>query len=149
MIRFLTPVAFSLAIAFVPIPGEAAPKRIHVFAKLVEQTFTGDPRNPKLSDRLINHVEFYHEDGTKVGVGAAVCTIVNTKKLPRTLVQCLLTGVFEQGRIVLGGEDPFPEPGVVGHFGILGGTDAFRRARGEATLVVQSDRDIDGILDID
>jgi hypothetical protein len=150
MTRFLTPVALGLAIAFAPIPGEAAPKRIHVIAKVAEQTFTGDLRNPKLSDRLINHVEFYDEDGIKVGVGAGVCTIVSTKEASlETLVQCLLTAVFDQGQIILGGEDPFPQPGVVGHFGILGGTDAFWRARGEATLVVQSDGDIDGILDID
>ena len=58
MTRFLTPVVLGLAIAFAPIPGEAAPKRIHVIAKVAEQTFTGDLRNPKLSDRLVNHVEF-------------------------------------------------------------------------------------------
>jgi hypothetical protein len=32
----------------------------------------------------------------------------------------------------------FPEIGAVGRFGILGGTEEFRKARGEATLVVIS-----------
>src|SRR5690348_7730628 len=129
MTRLLTPLALGLAIAFAPNPCEAASKRIHVIAKVVEQTFTGDLQNPKLGDRLINNVEF-EDGGTKVGVGAAACTIVGTKEAPPgTLVQCVLSAVFDQGQILLGGQDPFPEPGVVGHFGILGGTDAFRKVR--------------------
>jgi hypothetical protein len=148
MTRLFTVVALGLGIAFAPFPGEAASKRIHVIAKVVEQTFTGDLQNPKLGDRLTNKVEF-DDSGTKVGVGAAVCTIVGTKESsPDTLVECLLSTVFNQGQIILGGEAPFPEPGVVGHFGILGGTDAFRKARGEATLVILSNGDIDGILDV-
>jgi hypothetical protein len=147
--RLLTLVALGLAIAFAPIPVEAASKRIHVIAKVVEQTFTGDLRNPKLGDRLINNVAF-DESGTKVGVAAGVCTIVGTKESsPDTLVQCLLSAVFEQGQIILGGEAPFPEPGVVGHFGILGGTEAFRKARGGATLDVLSNGDIDTIFDLE
>jgi hypothetical protein len=145
----LTLVVLGLAIAFAPIPGEAASKRIHVIAKVVQQTFTGDLRNPKLGDRIINNVEF-EDSGTKVGVGAGVCTIVATKEAsPDTLVQCLLSAVFDQGQIILGGEAPFPEPGVVGHFGILGGTNAFQKARGEATLGVLSNGDIDNILDLE
>jgi hypothetical protein len=44
---------------------------------------------------------------------------------------------------------PFPEAGAVGHFGILGGTDAFRKARGDATLVVLPNGDVDTILDLE
>jgi hypothetical protein len=44
---------------------------------------------------------------------------------------------------------PLPQPGIVGHFGILGGTDDFRTARGEATLVVISDKLQDATFDID
>ena len=141
--------ALGLAIAFAPIPGEAASERIHVIAKVVQQTFTGDLRNPKLGDRIIINVEF-DDSGTKVGIGAGVCTIVGAKEFsPDTLVQCLLSAVFDQGQIILGGEAPLPEPGVVGHFAILGGTDAFRKARGEATLVVLPNRDVDTILDLE
>jgi hypothetical protein len=41
---------------------------------------------------------------------------------------------------------PFPEAGAVAHFSILGGTDDFRKAHGDATLVVLSNGDIDNFL---
>ena len=142
-------IGLGLAIAVAPTEGKAASKRIHVTARVLEQTVTGDLRNPKLGDRIIYNVEF-DDSGTKVGVGAGVCTIVGTKESsPDTLAQCLLSAVFDQGQIILGGEAPLPEPGVVGHFGILGGTDAFRKARGEATLAVLSNGEIDSILDLE
>ncbi|MFL5287050.1 MAG: hypothetical protein ACJ8AW_40295, partial [Rhodopila sp.] len=65
------------------------------------------------------------------------------------MLECLLSAAFDQGQIILGGSASFPAPNVVAHFGILGGTDAFRKARGEATLVALSDRDIDTILDLE
>jgi hypothetical protein len=149
MTRLLGLVTLGIAIVFAPIPGEAASKRIHVIAKVLEHTFTGDPQNPKLGDQLINNVEF-DDEGTKVGVGAGVCTTIGTKESSSdTLVQCLLSAVFDQGQIILGGQAPFPEPGAIGHFGILGGTDAFRKARGEATIVVLSNGDTDTTLDLE
>ena len=42
-----------------------------------------------------------------------------------------------------------PEPGAVGRFGIVGGTDAFRKAHGEATLVVLPEGDLDIIFDLE
>jgi hypothetical protein len=36
----------------------------------------------------------------------------------------------------------------VGHFGILGGTDVFSKARGDATIVVLSNGDFDVTLDL-
>lgn len=150
MTRFLTLVAFGLAIAFAPSPGEAASKRIHVIAKVVEQTFTGDLKNPKIGDQIINSVELFEDSAARVGTGAGACTIVSIEKSPPdTLVQCLLSAVFDEGQIILGGLAPFPEPGVVGNFGILGGTNTFRKARGEATLAVLSNGDIDTILDLE
>ena len=150
MPRLLTLMALGLAIAFAPTPGEAASKRIHVIAKVVQQTFTGDLGSPKLGDRIINNVDLFDDSGTKVGVGGAVCTIVGIQESPPdTLIQCLLSAVFDEGQIIFGGLAPFPEAGVVGHFGILGGTDAFRKARGDATLVVQSNGDVDTILDLE
>jgi hypothetical protein len=149
MTRLLTLVAFSLVVAFAPIPSEAASKHIHVIAKMGEQTFTGDLQNPKLGDRLINSGDLFDDSGTKVGVGAGVCTTVRTNGSSPDTLECLLSAVFDQGQIILGGEAPFPEPNVVAHFGILGGTDAFRKARGEATLVALSNGDIDTILDLE
>jgi hypothetical protein len=104
----------------------------------------------KLGDRIINNVELFDDSDTKVGAGAGVCTIVSIQKSPPdTLVQCLLSAVFDKGQIIFGGSAPFPEAGAVGHFGILGGTDAFRKARGDATLVVLSNGDSDTILDLE
>jgi hypothetical protein len=88
-----------------------------------------------------------------VGTGAGVCTIVNVSPPPKvedTLLQCLLTAVFDKkGQIIFGGVAPLPQPGIVGHFGILGGTDDFRTARGEATLVVISDKLQDGTFELE
>jgi hypothetical protein len=149
MTRLLTLVALGLAIAFAPIPGEAASKRIHVIGNVLEQTFTGDLRNPKLGDRLITSGDLFDDSGTKVGLGAGVCTTVRTKESSSYMLECLLSATFDQGQIILGGEAPFPEPNVEGRFGILGGTDAFRKARGEAILVVLSNGDIDSTFDLE
>jgi hypothetical protein len=59
MTRLLTLVALGLAMAFAPTPGEAASQRIHVTAKVVQQTFTGDLASPKLGDQLITNVELF------------------------------------------------------------------------------------------
>ena len=150
MTRLLALVALGLAMTFAPTPGEAASKRIHVIAK-VAQTFTGDLASPKLGDRIIQNVELFNDSGTKVGAGAGACTIVAIQESPPdTPVQCLLSAVpvFDKGQIIFGGLAPFPKAGAVGHFGILGGTDAFRKARGDATLVVLSNGDVDTILDL-
>jgi hypothetical protein len=149
MTHLLTLVALGLAIALAPIPGEAASKRIHVIGNVLEQTFTGDPQNPKLGDRLITSGDLFDDSGTKVGVGAGVCTTVRTTEPSSDMLECLLSAAFDQGQIILGGEGPFPEPSVVGRFGIVGGTDAFRKARGEAILIVLSNGDIDITFDLE
>jgi hypothetical protein len=51
--------------------------------------------------------------------------------------------------IIFGGVAPLPDIGAVGHFGILGGTDDFRKARGEVTLVVISPVLQEGTFDIE
>jgi Allene oxide cyclase barrel like domain len=116
----------------------------------VQQTFIGDPASPKLGDRIISDAELFDDSGTKVGAGAGVCTVVSIQESPPdSLIQCLLSAVFDKGQIIFGGLAPFPEAGAVGHFGILGGTDAFRKARGDATLVVLPNGDVDTILDLE
>ena len=148
MTRLLMLVTLGLAIAVAPGLGEAASKRIHVIATIVQQTFTGDLASPKLGDQLINNVKLFDDSGTQVGTGVAVCTIVSEPPLA-TLVQCLLSAVFAEGQIIFGGLAPFPEVDAVGHFGILGGTDRFRKARGDATLIVLSSGDIDSTFDLE
>jgi hypothetical protein len=145
MTRLLTLAALSLALAFAPTLGEAKSKRIQVTAKIVQQTFTGDLASPKLGDQLISSVELFDKHDEKVGTGAGVCTIVSVPPPPQppnpedTFLQCLLTAAFDRkGQIIFGGVAPLPQPGIVAQFGILGGTDDFRKARGEATLVVIS-----------
>ena len=53
MTRLLTLVALSLAMAVAPAFGEAGAQRLHVTAKIVEQTFTGDLAAPQIGDKLI------------------------------------------------------------------------------------------------
>ena len=150
MARLLTLMALALAMAFAPTLGEAASQRIHVIAKVAQQRFTGDLASPKLGDRIISNVELFDDSDTKVGAGAGVCTIVSIQEsLSDSLVECLSVAVFDQGQIIFGGLAAFPEAGAVGHFGILGGTDAFRKVRGEATLTVLSSGDVDTILDLE
>jgi hypothetical protein len=141
MTRLLTLVALSLAMAFAPASGETRSKRIHVTAEVVEQTFTGDLADPEIGDKLITSVELFDKNDEKVGTGAGACTVVSVPEHPKTedtLIQCLISAVFDQGQIIFGGLVQFPEVGSVGRFGILGGTGKFREAEGEATLVVIS-----------
>jgi hypothetical protein len=150
MKRLLTLVALGLAMAFVPTLSEAASKRIHVIAKVVQQTFTGDQASPKVGDQIITNVELFDDSRTQVGAGGAVCTIVSIQDpLPDTPIQCLLSAVFDEGQIILGGLAPFPEAGAVAHFSILGGTDDFRKAHGDATFLVLPNGDIDNIFSLE
>jgi hypothetical protein len=138
MTRLLTLVALGLAIVFAPTLSEAKSKRIHVTAETVQQTFTGDDMaKPKLGDQLISSVKLRDKHDDEVGAGAGVCTIVRVPPL-ETQLQCLLTVEFAKGQIIFGGVAPLPVPEIVANFAILGGTDAFRKARGEATLTVIS-----------
>ena len=141
MTRLLTLVTLSLAMTFAPSSGEARSKRIHVTAEIVEQTFTGEIAHPKVGDQLISSVELVDKNDDQVGTGAGVCTVVSVPEHPDaedTIIQCLLSAVFDHGQLTFGGVAQFPEIGAVGRFGILGGTGRFRKARGEATLVVLS-----------
>ena len=144
--RLLTLVVLGMAVASTLC--EAKTTRIHVTARVAQQTFTGDLASPRLGDRLINNVELFDESGTKVGTGGAACTIVSEPPLD-TLEECLLTAVFAQGHIILGGMAPLPEVGAVARFGILGGTEEFRNARGEALLVITPTGDIDSTFDLE
>ncbi len=148
--RLLTLVVLGIAVA--SILAEAQSTRIHVTVKVVQQTFTGDLANPKLGDQLITSVELLDKTDTHVGTGAGACTIVSVSQPPEveaTLLQCLITAVFEKkGQIIFGGVAPLPEVGAEAHFGVLGGTDDFRKVRGEVALVVISPELQDGIYDL-
>lgn len=47
------------------------------------------------------------------------------------------------------GPGPVPEAGAVAHFSILGGTDDFRKAHGDATLVLLFNGDTDNIFSLE
>jgi hypothetical protein len=152
MIRLLTLVV--LALALVSTQVEARSKRIHVTAQVTQQTFTGDPTNPpQLGDQLISIAELFDKHDEKVGTGAGVCTVVNPSPPPKiedTLLQCLITAVFDKkGQIIFGGVAPLPVPDKAATFAILGGTDDFRKVRGEVTLTVISDTLQDAVFELE
>jgi hypothetical protein len=136
-----------LALVLVSTLAEAKSKRIRVTAEIVQQTFTGEIADPKLGDQLITNVELRDKHDV-VGTGVGVCTIVRVPPL-ETLLQCLLTAEFAKGQILFGGVAPLPEAGVVANFAILGGTDNFRKVRGEATLTVISDKLQEATFDLE
>ena len=139
MTRLLTLVVIALALVSTQV--EARSKRIHVTVEIVQQAFTGDISAPKLGDQLISSVKISDKQDV-VGSGGGVCTIVSVPESTgdgETLLQCILTAVFDQkGQITFGGVAPLPQPGIMATFGILGGTDDFRKVRGEVTLTVIS-----------
>jgi hypothetical protein len=147
MTRLLTLVV--IGIASVSTLTEARSKRIHVTAEVVKATLTGDADEPKIGDQTITSVVLFDKHHREVGTGAGVCTLVSLQPPLGARVQCYITAVFEdKGQIIFGGIAPLPDIGAVGHFGILGGTDDFREARGEVTLVVISPVLQDGAFDI-
>jgi len=114
----------------------------------VQQAFTDDSAKPQIGDRLITSVELFDKTDANMGTGTGACTIVSVPPLG-TLFQCLLTAVLTKGQIIFGGVVPLPEAGVVAQFGILGGTEDFRTARGEATLVVITPELQDATFDLE
>ena len=93
-------------------------------------------------------MDLFDESHTKVGTGAGFCTIVSIPPLD-TREACLLTAEFTEGQIMFGGVAPLAEIGAVARFGIVGGTDDFRQARGDALLVVTTSGIIDVTFDLD
>jgi hypothetical protein len=138
-----------LGIAFVSTLAEAKLIRLHVTAEVVKITVIGDPKHPKIGDQTVTTVLLLDEHHTEVGTGAGVCTIVSMPPQDPRL-QCLIIAVFdEKGQIMFGGIVPPPDIGAVGRLGILGGTDDFRTARGEVTLVVLTPDTQDATFDIE
>ena len=110
--------------------GRSRSKRIHITAEIVEQTFTGIA-NPAIGDRLITSAKLFdkHDETEQVGTGAGVCTVVSapeTFSAKDTVIQCLISAVFDQGNYFWGAVQ-FPEVGAVGQFSILGGTGNFAK----------------------
>jgi hypothetical protein len=146
--RLLTPVVLGLALMVGATCSEAKSKHLHVTAHTVQHDVIGDPANPQLGDRIITNVMLVNDQNTPVGTGAGVCTLVSVPP-QEMLVECLNTAVLPQGQIIFGGVAPMPTVGATGAFGILGGTDDFDRARGEATLVITAPGVFDSTFDLD
>ena len=147
MTRLLTLVV--LALALVSTQAESRSKRIHVAAEIVQQEFTGDMAKPQLGDQLISSVKLRDKHNEEVGTGAGFCTVVSVPPLD-TRVQCLLSATFEDdGQIIFGGVAPLPVPDSAATFAILGGTEKFRKARGEATLTVLSPNTQDAVFELE
>jgi hypothetical protein len=94
--RLLTLVVLGMAVAVVSTLCEANSMRIHVTARVAQQTFIGDPTSPQLGDRRITNVDLLDESETRVGTGGAFGTIVSVPPLD-TLEECLLTAVLAEG----------------------------------------------------
>jgi hypothetical protein len=146
--RLLTLVLLGMAVAAIPTLGEAKSKRIQVTSEVVQTTFTGDPTSPQLGDQHITNVDLFDESHIRVGTGVGSCTIVSVPPLD-IFEQCLLTAVFAEGHIIFGGVAPLVAVGVTARFGILGGTGDFRKARGDATIVVTSPEFMDVTFELD
>jgi hypothetical protein len=147
MTRLFTLVVLGLAL--VSTLAEAKSKRIHVTAQVVQTVFTGESAMPKIGDQIITSVVLLDETDTKVGTGAGACTVVSVPPLD-ILTQCLITAVLtDRGQIIFGGIAPLPDIGAVGRFGIFGGTDDFRKAQGEVTLIVLSPEFQDATFDLE
>lgn len=151
MTRLLTLVVLALALASTQV--EARSKRLHVTARIEQTTLIGDLGKPKIGDQRITSVVLidHDKDEKEVGTGTGICTLVS---LPTSdedgLVQCFITASFtKKGQIIFGGTAPLPNTGAVGHFGVFGGTDDFRTARGEVTLVVLSPDFQDATFDLE
>src|SRR5262245_49720996 len=150
MTRLLTLVVLAMALASAHV--EAKSKRIHVTAEVEETTVIGDETEPKIGDQRITRVVLFDPDTPKkaVGTGTGICTLVKLP-IPRVedaLVQCYITATLDnKGQIIFGGTASLPLIGAVGQFGIFGGTDDFRKARGEATLTVLSLEAQDAVFD--
>jgi hypothetical protein len=108
----------------------------------------GDPTSSQLGEGRITNVALFDENHTSVGTGGASCTIVSISPLD-TREECLLTAVFAEGQIMFGGLAPLAEIGAVAQFGIVGGTDDLRNARGNVRLVVTTTGIIDVTFDLD
>jgi hypothetical protein len=148
--RLFIPVMLGTALSVVSTLCEAKSKHIHVTAQVTQQKFIGDgdPASPQLGDRIITNVDLFDDSGTRVGTGGASCTFFSVP--PRdTLQECLLTAVFTEGQIIFGGVAPLAEVGASARFGILGGTDDFREARGEVIIVITAAGISDNTFDLD
>jgi len=126
-----------------PCHGQDRPAGLH------RQSWQSGARRPAHLQRRA-----FDKHDEKVGTGAGVCTIVSVPppppKIEDTFLTCLLTATFDKrGQIIFGGTVPFPQPGIVGHFGIVGGTDDFRKAHGEAVLTVISDKLQDAVFELE
>jgi hypothetical protein len=108
----------------------------------------GDPTSLQLGDRRITNVALFDENHTSVGTGGASCTIVSISPLD-TREECLLKAVFAEGQIMFGGLALVAEIGAMARFGIVGGTDDFRNARGDVRLVVTTTGIIEVTCDLD
>ena len=118
---------------------------IHQTAVLAQQTFTGDPDNPKLGDQFVVNVDLFDDSKAKVGHSGSTCTVVGVP--PRqTEVQCLADIVLAQGKITFGGLAPFPPTSTPAEFSVLGGTGMFRQARGTFVVFVVTPNTFDGTL---
>ena len=117
--------------------------RLHLTAVIAQQTFIGDPNNPQLGNQFMLNGGLFDDSSAKVGHVASSCTVVSVP--PRaTEVACLSDTVLAQGKITVGGVAPFPPTATPVRFSVLGGTDEFRKARGDFVVFAVAPNRLDG-----
>ena len=140
--------SLALALGTVGPPGAGAMtndrgKVIHLTAVIAQQIFIGDPNNPQLGNQFILNGDLFDDSNAKVGHVASSCTVVSVP--PRaTEAMCLSDTVLAEGKITVGGVAPFPPTATPVRFSILGGTDEFRKARGDFVVFAVSPNTLDG-----
>ncbi len=96
----------------------------------------GDPGS-SVGDQFYFNGDVLNDRGTRIGRSGGTSHVVQI--LPSgPLIQVLATLDLPEGQVVLGGAVelvPFREGRLPGNFAILGGTGAYRNARGYATAV--------------
>ena len=122
-------------------------KVMHLKLEVAQQSFTGDSSSPKLGDQFLINGDVFDDSNTKVGEAVTSCTVASAP--PRaTEVTCLGDTVLSKGKITIGGVAPFPPSTTPVHFSIIGGTGAFRTARGEFVVTSPSPDTAEGTFHI-
>jgi len=92
-----------------------------------------NPSGPSLGDTLASQNEIL-KNGTQVGHVGSTCAVTGKQAV------CTAVAWLPQGQLALVGQLPlrvFSGSAATIHLAVTGGTRAFRRVRGDATIVIQ------------
>jgi hypothetical protein len=109
---------------------------------------------PDLGDYLVFTNKLLQQ-GQQVGTNSGTCTVVRLKSSGGTLravtYQCLVTLSLRKGQITVQGLLTLPatnNPSATTKVAITGGTNAYKTAHGEMTVIIRPQRDTKLIVDL-